>query len=102
MGGGCARPGAVTSRRRAAVYGASSTEGSIAQLSHVAVEASTVLRLPACRRSELGVRVRVRKNPSLPAVTSPTAVSVSVRVRVRGRGRGRGRVRNSPNPNPNL
>ena len=94
LGGGCARPGAVTSRRRAAVYGASSTEGSIAQLSHVAVEASTVLRLPACRRPELGSRVRVRNHPSLQAVTSLKAVSVSVRVRVRVR------VKNSPNPNP--
>ena len=49
---------------------------------------NTVKVSDACRRSELGLRVRVRKNPSLQA----SLKAVGVRIRVR--------VRNSPNPNP--
>ena len=44
------KPAAVTCRSRSAVYGASSVEGSSVWTCHVAVEASTVLCLPAFAR----------------------------------------------------
>mmetsp|Transcript_32731 Transcript_32731/g.55972 ORF Transcript_32731/g.55972 Transcript_32731/m.55972 type:complete len:268 (-) Transcript_32731:670-1473(-) len=60
--------GAVTSRSLSAVYGASSTDGSGFWTFHVAVEASTVVRLPAL------ARLKVASTPlSYPPMTTKSS-----------------------------